>query len=296
MERQKPIKVEEEDYENDLSYDVEDEPIILSKPLLDLLLQQDRSSDLIALYAFYYYTAKWQKTNQPKATTEYVAQGLQWGTSKTIAIKKKLKQLGLIEDTMIQEGSGKITGHYTKINFIWTRHHTLSFTRHGISPPMVKQEINALSSNNINALSSDNICPVDNDLLEFSDLVPVKKETLFGTETTIAPSMFDIFWKLYPKKDSKGKALTSWNTLCRGRKGIKKPSWEQIIKAVTDQKTSERWQNGIIPMAATWLNQSRWLDDPKELKMIKSNNSPISGTRSYGAKVKYREPDQIITH
>ena len=50
------------------SYNEQNEPIILSKALIDSLLKLDNPTDYIGLYAFYYYTAKWQRTNKPKAT------------------------------------------------------------------------------------------------------------------------------------------------------------------------------------------------------------------------------------
>ena len=46
---------------------IENELVILSKQTLDLFLSQENCSDLISVYTFYYYTAKWQKTNQLSA-------------------------------------------------------------------------------------------------------------------------------------------------------------------------------------------------------------------------------------
>ena len=79
-------------------YNQNDEPIVMSKPLLDLLLRQKSPAELIALYSFYYYTAKWQKTNQPKATTEYVQKALNWSDRKVRTHKSTLIGLKLIED------------------------------------------------------------------------------------------------------------------------------------------------------------------------------------------------------
>lgn len=80
---------------------IENEFIILTKETLDVLLQQDNSSDLIALYTFYYYTAKWQGTNQPKCTTSYVANALHWVENKVRKVKKQLIDFGLIDDIQI---------------------------------------------------------------------------------------------------------------------------------------------------------------------------------------------------
>ena len=131
-------------------YPVHEEPIVVSKALLDILLKEENPADLIALYCFYYYTAKWQKTNQPRATTEYTASGLKWSTIKVRKVKKQLTDLKLIEDVTHYGADGKITGHFVKINFIWTHKTTLS-----VSPPysvdqsVADQEGNALRDNNI---------------------------------------------------------------------------------------------------------------------------------------------------
>jgi len=90
-----------------------------------------------------------------------------------------------------------------------------------------------------------------------------KKE--FNSDGYITPNMFNKFWLVYPRKDGKGKALTKWNSICT--KGNKRPKWIEIKKAILLQIKSERWQNSeFIPLPATWLNQTRWIDDPKEMK------------------------------
>jgi hypothetical protein len=82
----------------------------------------------------------------------------------------------------------------------------------------------------------------------------------------ITPSMFDMFWTIYPKHVDKGKALTVWKRICN--RPIKdKPTWHEIKSAIIHQRRSERWQDPkFIPHPTTWLNQSRWLDDPSEMK------------------------------
>lgn len=100
-----------------IRYPTTEEPIVLSKPLLDLILKQERPAELIALYIFYYYTAKWQRTYRLKATTSYVSKGLGWGLEKVRRTKKQLIQMGLIEDVVSRDLANKITGHYIQIRF-----------------------------------------------------------------------------------------------------------------------------------------------------------------------------------
>lgn len=137
-------------------YDRSQEPIVLSKSVIDLLLDQTHGSDLIALYVFYYQTAKWQCTNQPKATTSYVATGLGWGTQKVARRKGDLIELGLIESVTVKHAdTGQVLGHYIKVNFIWSvgSKPEGDFARGGESPGVVESPTNALSVSSINALS-----------------------------------------------------------------------------------------------------------------------------------------------
>ena len=59
-----------------VSYDPLQEPLSLPKSLMDDFLKSKDYGDLLALYTFYYYTAKWQHTHQPRATTAYTAKGI----------------------------------------------------------------------------------------------------------------------------------------------------------------------------------------------------------------------------
>jgi hypothetical protein len=85
----------------------------------------------------------------------------------------------------------------------------------------------------------------------------------------ITLSDFDSFWEIYPKKADKGKAYTSFKKICQ-KPSKDKPTWESIRRAILRQKRSERWKDKqYIPHPTTWLNQSRWLDDPSEMKVFK---------------------------
>jgi hypothetical protein len=90
---------------------------------------------------------------------------------------------------------------------------------------------------------------------------------------TITPKLFEDFWEIYPKKVDKGKAISKWNQICSRKEN--RPAWKEVYKAVQDQIKTERWQTKkYIPHPTTWLNQSRWLDDPKEMISIKFTNAP----------------------
>ena len=111
-------------------------------------------------------------------------------------------------------------------------------------------------------------------------LTSFEEEDLPKLTRFITPNQFNNFWELYPRKAEKGKALTSWNKLCTKKTGVK-PTWRQIRNAIIAQKQSDRWQNkDFIPLPTTWLNQSRWLDDPNEMKNFDYGNNGNGKTYS----------------
>lgn len=98
---------------------MKDPPIIISKHTMDDFLKEDNPVDLIGLYAFYYYTAKWQKTNIIKALKVYVLKGAKIGKPRFEKANNTLKKMNLIETVVRKDNKGKITGWYIKLNFIW---------------------------------------------------------------------------------------------------------------------------------------------------------------------------------
>lgn len=144
------------------NYDINQEPIVISKITSDIFLKQEHPADLMALYWFYYYTAKWQKTDKAKATTSYAAKGLKWSEDRIRRTKKILIQLGLIEDiTSRDKNTNKITGHYIYVKFIWwDKNKTDSFDKEkphcGKTHRVENSEGNALITGNGNALITGN--------------------------------------------------------------------------------------------------------------------------------------------
>ena len=213
-----------------VQYDEEMEPIVISKPTLDIFIKSPNTANLIALYAFYYYTAKWQKTNQPKCTTEYAARGLKWTADKIRKTKKELISLGLISDIIGRSGTnGKNIAYYIKINFIWTKEAAIKATEsslrkssilemyHSRNPEgnTLSDSIYALSdSNNTLSDGSDSKKSDDQPKLKISNTSKSKKPTLPFIE------LFPIDWQ---RCRSFRESWDEWNT---HRKQIKKPMTE----------------------------------------------------------------------
>lgn len=67
---------------------------------------------------------------------------------------------------------------------------------------------------------------------------------------------FELFWKVYPKKQAKKDALKAWAQVRIGR-----PPVTELILAVQKASKTDQWMKGFIPHAATWLRGERWADE-----------------------------------
>ena len=71
---------------------------------------------------------------------------------------------------------------------------------------------------------------------------------------------FTTFWSTYPKKVGKGAALKAWTSLRPDEALLR-----VMVAALEWQCQSDQWlRDGgrFIPNPSTWLNQSRWTDEP----------------------------------
>jgi hypothetical protein len=128
--------------------------------------------------------------------------------------------------------------------------------------------------------------PVDGKTSLFKNAKASKFKNPKGTTTAVdvpvTESFFDRFWALYPKKVDKGKALTQWRYLCN-KPAEKRPAWGIVKLAVLQQIKTERWQDStFIPNPATWIHQSRWLDDPNEMVVFKRKDT--TAQQSFGSR------------
>lgn len=82
---------------------------------------------------------------------------------------------------------------------------------------------------------------------------------------------FEVFWKAYPKKKSKGDAKKAFSAL-------KNVNLDQLLSALEEQKKSKDWlkEDGqFIPYPATWLRRCCW-EDEQEV------NTENAGNTDYG--------------
>lgn len=96
-------------------FELEDQLLITSVKTIQTLFAEENGADAVALYFFYYQTAKRQKTDQIWATRSYCLKGLHWGPRRFMAAKQTLEKYNLIE---VLKGGKANDKWYIKISFV----------------------------------------------------------------------------------------------------------------------------------------------------------------------------------
>jgi hypothetical protein len=144
--------------ESTVGYDIAEEPLVIGKATIDRILQHcDHVSDCIALYTFYYYTAKWQKTSKAKASVGYCSKGLKISQDRIRKAKKELIKLGLVSDfKRVDSKTRKVLGWYVLVKFVKFKTQPSEFPHGGDFHSVEESETNALSTDSLNALNTNN--------------------------------------------------------------------------------------------------------------------------------------------
>lgn len=228
--------------------DIADDLLILNKHTIEKLFAL-KNTDCLALYLFYYKTAKWQKTNTVKANDTYVRQCLGWGKSKLADAKELLKQSNLIK--IVQRRSGnKITGWYVEVAYIVSEEKLKNPENELVQiRSSSKQETNALKE--YNKCLKNNICPSDDEQASDDSL----KEAQLAED-------FDKIWINYPRKDGKNTAFRHYKAWINGKKYAgktvkltNKQMWYAVVnyaKEIEEKGTEERY----IKMGSTFFNEA----------------------------------------
>jgi len=96
--------------------------------------------------------------------------------------------------------------------------------------------------------------PLNNSFTPADSLIPDSLIPDSNIVTKKSISDFDVFWKAYPKKVGKDKAIKIWQS--------KKPRIDDVMFALSWQIESKKWRDGYIPNPTTYLNEGRWKDEP----------------------------------
>ena len=244
--------------------DIADDLLILNKITVDRLFQLENCADCIALYVFYYKTAKWQKTNTVKANDQYVKKSLKWGISKIQKTKQALKEHGLI-DIVQRRKDGKIEGWFIKVSYLVNERKAdeIKIKVQNINNTQNQQVENCTSGNEeTNALKEKIKCLEK----EIEVLKDNKKERKPKKQT----KSYDEQITEYTENEELQNALKAFVQM---RSFIKKPMTEYALKlmlkkldelgnndttkiAIINQSITHNWQ-GIFPLKDEYTKQAK---------------------------------------
>jgi hypothetical protein len=244
--------------------DIADDLLILNKITVDRLFQLENCADCIALYVFYYKTAKWQKTNTVKANDQYVKKSLKWGISKIQKTKQALKEHGLI-DIVQRRKDGKIEGWFIKVSYLVNERKAdeIKIKVQNINNTQNQQVENCTSGNEeTNALKEKIKCLEK----EIEVLKDNKKERKPKKQT----KSYDEQITEYTENEELQNALKAFVQM---RSFIKKPMTEYALKlmlkkldelgnndttkiAILNQSITHNWQ-GIFPLKDEYTKQEK---------------------------------------
>lgn len=157
--------------------DIADELLIINNTTIERLFQEE-NKDTLVLYLFYYKTAKWQKHNPIKANDEYVKKSLHWGTDKIKNLKKRLKDMELIEVEKRVNDKQQIEGWYVRLKYYQV---TTPISTTPISPLVASQETNTIN-NNINTINNINTKEINKERKENIESVVRYLNLTLGTK------------------------------------------------------------------------------------------------------------------
>ena len=129
--------------------------------------------------------------------------------------------------------------------------HTSSIHDVNIVQPKEEEEVNVKEKVKVNVKENKKLLPKN------------------GKKDSVQKNNFNIFWKKYPKKKSKGQAERTWAKL--------KPDnnlFKVILSKIEEAKNSKDWikQSGqFIPYPSTWLNNKGWEDEYKQKQQFLSD-------------------------
>lgn len=244
--------------------DIADDLLILNKITVDRLFQLENCADCIALYVFYYKTAKWQKTNTVKANDQYVKKSLKWGISKIQKTKQTLKEHGLI-DIVQRRKDGKIEGWFIKVSYLVNERKAdeIKIKVQNINNTQNEQVENCTSGNEETNALKEKIKCLENELKMLKDN---KKERKPKKQT----KSYDEQITEYTVNEELQNALKAFIQM---RAFIKKPMTEYALKlmlkkldelgnddttkiAILNQSITHNWQ-GIFPLKDEYTKQEK---------------------------------------
>lgn len=234
--------------------------VIIPKATMDIFLKEKNFSKVYGLYCFYYYTARWQKTNQVWAVKSFVMKGMKIGKRSFEKAHKRLEELGLVKRFARKDENGKIKNWYVKVNYILKRTTIKSvldqgdqmtlMVQRGQNVPVDLDDPNTLSNGSLNTLS--------NSKDKVKDSIEVIEEIYGHFKTKIQPGS-----RICPKSRIKAR--------------LNKFSKEEIILAIDKFRADDWRMANNARLGAEWFFRS---DQQIEKFLLLEKSPPSTGVNT----------------
>ncbi len=102
------------------------------------------------------------------------------------------------------------------------------------------------------------------------------------------------FWPAYPRKTAKAAALKAMQ-----RRKPDEETRQRMIAAVKRQSQSPQWTKDggqFIPHAATWINQSRWDDEPIAVPAASWASTSVAAAESVEERIRRQDADASFVY
>lgn len=217
----------------------------ITKITFDRLLKLEQPDACIALYAFYCYTGRWQKTEQAHCTEAYAAKALGWSDRTVRRVKARLVAADLVNVVKhVDKATGQVKGWYVRVRHM-VRLVIHPDTSGHVDPPGQNSTRTPVSPK---CLRTGN----ENALELISDTDRSRNKSLLQHAQAI--------YEIYPKKVGRPTALKSII------KAIQKFGFDLLVDKTTAFAAARRDNMEFVPNPATWFNQERFNDNPATWK------------------------------
>jgi hypothetical protein len=90
----------------------------MTRVTYERLLKEREGMELCSLWMFFAYTARWQHTNQARASIAYVCRGTKWCEAKVQRLKNRLIEMGLLENVRNRDEKGAVSGWFVRVRHL----------------------------------------------------------------------------------------------------------------------------------------------------------------------------------
>ena len=218
--------------------DVADQLLIIDRRTIAHLFELENCADCVALYIFFYKTAKWQGTKSIKANDVYIRKCLGWGAKRVTVTKGILENAGLIKK-IARRTNGKITGHFIEVAYLLS---------HNTQKPLVDKATCGFGETYTNKSNNKCLETLNNKTTKvvLGDLAPVENSKPIRSQRSLEIDQAFVIWEEimgYPLQPNKTDRRAIHNMLQRKDMDLDKL---RMLVALVKKSQSDKYKRFTI--------------------------------------------------